>query len=76
MNNYDLNEQAQVLAETHTPHQLAKKFLVAQEEVEYLHGLLVFLDDMLPNLNGLIEEKSTIISMKKKINKNNKENFV
>ena len=56
MDNYELNEQAQVLAETYTPHQLAKKFLVAQEEVEYLHGLLVFLDDMLPNLDALIED--------------------
>ena len=56
MNNYDLDEQAQVLAETHTPYQLAKKYLLAQEEVEYLHGLLVFLDDMLPNLDALIEE--------------------
>ena len=55
MNNYDLNEQAQVLSETHTPHQLAKKFLVAQEEVEYLHGLLDFLDDMVPNFDTLID---------------------
>ena len=55
MNNYELDEQAQVLAETHTPHQLAKKFLVAQEEVEYLHGLLDFLDDMVPNFDTLID---------------------
>ena len=56
MNNYSLDEQAQVLVETHTPHQLAKKYLLAQEEVDYLYGLLDFLDDMLPNLDALIEE--------------------
>ena len=27
----------------------------AQEEVEYLHGLLGFSDDMLPNLDALID---------------------
>ena len=48
MNNYDLNEQAQVLAETHTPHQLAKKYLLAQD-------LIAFLDDMIPNLDTLID---------------------
>ena len=56
MNNYELDAQAQILTDRYTPHQLAKKFLVAQEEVEYLHGLLVFLDDMLPNLDALIED--------------------
>lgn len=29
MNNYELDEQAQVLAETYTPHKLAKKYLLA-----------------------------------------------
>ena len=55
MNNYELDAQAQILTDKYTPHQLAKKFLVAQEEVEYLHGLLSFLDDMLPNLDDLID---------------------
>ncbi len=55
MNNYELDAQAQILTDKYTPHQLAKKFLVAQEEVEYLHGLLDFLDDMLPNLEDLID---------------------
>ena len=56
MNNYDLNEQAQVLAETHTPHQLAKKYLLAQEEASNIQDLIAFLDDMLPNLDELIEQ--------------------
>ena len=55
MNNYELDARAQILTDKYTPHQLAKKFLVAQEEVEYLHGLLGFLDDMLPNLDVLID---------------------
>ena len=49
MNNYDLDEQAQVLAETHTPHQLAKKYLLAQD-------LIAFLERMIPNLDELIEK--------------------
>ena len=56
MNNYDLNEQAQVLAETHTPRQLAKKYLLAQEEASNIQDLIAFLDDMLPNLDELIEQ--------------------
>ena len=48
MNNYSLDEQAQVLAETHTPHQLAKKYLLAQD-------LIAFLERMIPNLDELIE---------------------
>ena len=54
MNNYDLDEQAQVLAETHTPHQLAKKYLLAQD-------LIAFLERMIPNFDELIgtyEEKN------------------
>ena len=43
MNNYDLNEQAQVLAETHTPYQLAKKYLLAQEEALNMQDLIAFL---------------------------------
>ena len=56
MNNYDLNEQAQVLAETYTPYQLAKKYLLAQEEASNMQDLIAFLDDMLPNLDELIEQ--------------------
>ena len=48
MNNYDLDEQAQVLVETHTPYQLAKKYLLAQD-------LIAFLEQMIPNLDELIE---------------------
>ena len=49
MNNYELNKQAQVLAETHTPHQLAKKYLLAQD-------FIAFLERMIPNLDELIEK--------------------
>ena len=49
MNNYDLNEQAQVLAEIHTPHQLAKTCLLARD-------LIAFLEQKIPNLDGLIEQ--------------------
>ena len=56
MNNYDLNEQAQLLAETHTPHQLAKKYLLAQEEALNMQDLIVFLEQMIPNLDELIEQ--------------------
>ena len=52
MNNYDLDEQAQVLAETHTPHQLAKKYLLAREEALNMQD---FLERMIPNLDELIE---------------------
>ena len=55
MNNYDLDEQAQVLAETHTPYQLAKKYLLAQEEASNMQDLIAFLDDMIPNLDTLID---------------------
>ena len=55
MNNYDLDEQAQVLAETHTPHQLATKYLLAQEEALNMQDLIAFLDDMIPNLDTLID---------------------
>ena len=55
MNNYDLDEQVQVLAEIHTPHQLAKKFLVAQEEASNMQDLIAFLTNMIPNLDELIE---------------------
>ena len=56
MNNYELDEQAQVLAETHTPYQLAKKYLLAQEEATNLQDLIAFLDNMVPNLDELIEQ--------------------
>ena len=52
MNNYNLDEQAQVLAETHTPHQLAKKYLLAQEEASNMQDLIAFLTH---NLEELIE---------------------
>ena len=55
MNNYDLDEQAQVLAETHTPHQLAKKYLLEQEEALNMQDLIAFLERMIPNLDELIE---------------------
>ena len=54
MNNYNLDAQAQVLAETHTPYQLAKKYLLAQD-------LIAFLERMIPNFDELIgtyEEKN------------------
>ena len=56
MNNYDLDEQAQVLAEIHTPHQLATKYLLAQEEALNMQDLIVFLERMIPNLDELIEK--------------------
>ena len=56
MNNYDLNEQARVLAEIHTPHQLAKKYLLAREEALNMQDLIAFLDDMIPNLDELIKQ--------------------
>ena len=56
MNNYDLDAQAQVLAETHTPYQLAKKYLLAQEEALNMQDLIVFLTRMIPNLDELIEQ--------------------
>ena len=55
MNNYNLDEQAQVLVETHTLHQLAKKYLLAQEEASNMQDLIAFLDDMIPNLDTLID---------------------
>ena len=55
MNNYELDEQTQVLAETHTQQQLAKKYLLAQEEASNLQGLIAFLERMIPNLDELIE---------------------
>ena len=55
MNNYDLDEQAQVLAETYTPYQLATKYLLAQEEALNMQDLIAFLDDMIPNLDTLID---------------------
>lgn len=55
MNNYDLDEQAQVLAETHTPHQLAKKYLLAREEASNMQDLIAFLGDNIPNLDALID---------------------
>ena len=55
MNNYDLDEQAQVLAETHTPYQLAKKYLLAQEEALNMQDLIAFLERMIPSLDDLIE---------------------
>ena len=61
MNNYELDEQAQVLAETHTSYQLATKYLLAQEEATNLQDLIAFLERMIPNLDELIgtyEEKN------------------
>ena len=55
MNNYSLDEQAQVLVETHTPHQLAKKYLLAQEEASNMQDLIAFLGDNIPNLDALID---------------------
>lgn len=55
MNNYDLDEQAQVLAETHTSYQLATKYLLAQEEALNMQDLIIFLEKMIPNLDELIE---------------------
>ena len=52
MNNYELDEQTQVLAETYTPHQLAKKYLLAQEEASNMQDLIAFLTH---NLEELIE---------------------
>ena len=57
MNNYELDAQIQVLVETHTPHQLAKKYLLAQEEASNMQDLIAFLERMIPNLNELIEHK-------------------
>ena len=56
MNNYELDEQTQALAETYTPHQLAKKYLLAQEEATNLQDLIAFLERMIPNLDELIEK--------------------
>ena len=58
MNNYDLDEQAQVLAETHTPHQLAKKYLLAQEEASNMQDLIAFLTHNLEELIERYEEKN------------------
>lgn len=55
MNNYELDEQAQVLVETHTPHQLAKKYLLAREEALNMQDLIAFLEQMIPNLDTLID---------------------
>ena len=55
MNNYELDEQAQVLVETHTPYQLATKYLLAQEEALNMQDLIAFLEKMIPNLDELIE---------------------
>lgn len=56
MNNYDLDEQVQVLAEIHTPHQLAKKYLLAQEEALNMQDLIAFLERMIAILNERIEQ--------------------
>ena len=56
MNNCSLDEQAQVLVETHTPYQLAKKYLLAQEEASNMQDLIAFLERMIPNLDELIEK--------------------
>ena len=58
MNNCDLDEQAQVLAETHTPHQLAKKYLLAQEEASNMQDLIAFLNHNLEELIERYEEKN------------------
>ena len=50
MNNYELDEQAQVLAETHTQQQLAKKYLLAQEEASNMQDLIAFLNHSLEEL--------------------------
>lgn len=55
MDNFGLDEQAQVLSETHTPHQLAKKYLLAREEASNMQDLIVFLERMIPNLDEIIE---------------------
>ena len=49
MNNYNLDEQAQVLAVKYTPHQLAKKYLLAQE-ASNMQDLIAFLTHSLDEL--------------------------
>ena len=51
----ELSAQAQVLAETHTPYQLATKYLLAQEEALNMQDLIAFLEKMIPNLDEMIE---------------------
>ena len=58
MNNYSLDEQAQVLVETHTPYQLAKKYLLAQEEASNMQDLIAFLNHSLEELIERYEEKN------------------
>ena len=58
MNNYNLDEQAQVLVKTHTPHQLAKKYLLAQEEALNMQDLIAFLNHSLEELIERYEEKN------------------
>ena len=48
MDNFDLDKQAQILTDKYTPHQLAKKYLLAQD-------LIAFLGDNVPNLDVLID---------------------
>ena len=55
MNNYELDAQARILTDRYTPPQLAKKFLVAQEEASNMQDLIAFLEQMIPNLDELIE---------------------
>ena len=50
MNNYNLDAQAQVLVETHTSYQLAKKYLLAQEEASNMRDLIAFLNHSLEEL--------------------------
>ena len=57
MNNYSLDEQAQVLVETHTPYQLAKKYLLAQE-ASNMQDLIAFLNHSLEELIEQYEEKN------------------
>lgn len=70
MNNFELNEKAQELADTQTPYQIAKMFLTEQHknsklqaELEDLEELLDYLQDAIPNIDDLItmfnEEKES-----------------
>ena len=58
MNNYSLDEQAQVLAVKYTPHQLAKKYLLAQEEASNMQDLIAFLNHSLEELIEQYEERN------------------
>jgi hypothetical protein len=48
MDNFEMQEQAQVLTDTRTPNQLARMYLEAREQLEEVEAVLDKLETVLP----------------------------